>query len=446
MIPKMGDKPKGCWFPTVMIVMCIRLILKASISFRAAPKAIYTIFSHFPSVKDQEIPTNNTIGRWLTKLGLYKLNLPKEQGEDWALIVDNSIQVGTKKCLVILGTRLGKLSKRSLTFEDVETLLIKVHDQDNSTLICQSLEEAQRKVGKVVMVCADDGPDLRKGIEQFCKKYGVGRVFDTIHKIGTFLKALLNEDCQWQKFIEAAADAKKKMQQTSAAHLMPPNQRTKCRFLNIEILIHWAVDVLTILDNPKHPDKTLLEKYCGWLVDYRVLIEKLKQLDLISKHVRNHIREQGISSNSGEQVEELLYTAMKGVPFNEVACNFAGKLIDFFKEQAKVIPLNQVWIGSSEIIESLFGKLKCLENNQNKSGFTSLVLGIAACVGSLDSSVVQEAMLKVKTKAVEAWTTEQIGKTLLSKRRVAFGHGRKYKRKKIKQKSTGSFLKKASGF
>jgi hypothetical protein len=54
----------------------------------------------------------------------------------------------------------------------------------------------------------------------------------------------LGNDPKWQTFIKATAEAKKKMQQTSAAYLMPPNQRTKSRFLNIEILTHWAADVL----------------------------------------------------------------------------------------------------------------------------------------------------------------------------------------------------------
>lgn len=40
--------------------------------------------------------------------------------------------------------------------------------------------------------------------------------------------------------------------------------------------------------------------------------------------------------------------------------------MDLFGEQAKIVPADQVWIGSSEIIELLFGKLKCLEQDQSK--------------------------------------------------------------------------------
>jgi len=108
------------------------------------------------------------------------------------------------------------------------------------------------------------------------------------------------------------------------------------------------------------------------------------------------------------------------------------------------VPKDQVWIGSSEIIESLLGKFKSLEKNHSKGGFTELVLGIAACTGSLDISLVSEALLKTKTKDVEAWIKDQIGTTVLSKRRTSLGGWRK-KRRKTKpaqeEKKENLFLK-----
>ena len=392
----------------------------------------------------------------MTRVGLYKLNSPKEHANDWALVIDNSIQVGTHKCLVILGARLSKLKLKSLTFADVEVLLIAIHENPTKDVICQSLEKAQEKVGKVIMVCADDGPDLRSGVKLFCEKHGAGRVYDTIHKIGTFLKGLLEKDPKWQAFTKAVAEAKKKMQQTSAAHLMPPNQRSKSRFLNIDILIQWGVDALSILAGAEHSDKELLKQYCGWLLDYKELIECLRQLDLINKHVRQHIREYGLSSRTGEHVEALLEKAIKSASLNVSACQYAGKLMDFFQEHSKIVPPNQVWIGSSEIIESLFGKFKDFEKNQHKGGFTSLVLGMAACTGFLDHSIVNKAILETKTKDVEAWTEAQIGKTFLSKRRESLGGWRKKKTSKKNmpekivignaQELTGAYLEKVAGF
>ena len=250
----MGERAPRCWYPVLMIVICIKLVLQASISFRAAPKSVQIAFSQFTAVNNQPIPSHKTIGRWLTRVGLYKLNCPKEKANDWALIVDNSVQIGTQKCLVILGVRLSKFQGRALRFEDMEMLAMEFHDRSDATIVCKALERAQERVGAVVMTCADDGTDLRKGVALFCKKHHAGRIFDVVHKIGTFLKKLLEKDSEWKAFTSAAGEAKKKMQQTQAAHLVPPNQRTKSRFLNIEILVRWGIDVSVALEDPKHPD------------------------------------------------------------------------------------------------------------------------------------------------------------------------------------------------
>jgi hypothetical protein len=237
------------------------------------------------------------------------------------------------------------------------------------------------------------------------------------------------------------------MQQTQAAHLAPPNQRTKSRFLNIEILVRWGIDIIIALESSKHPDKALLEKYCGWMRQHKKLLERLKQMAFISQKARQHIRECGICTTTGDQIDMLLEDALELSDFNEQACEYAGMLIDFFREQSKVVPVGQTWVGSSEIIESLFGKLKNLEHDQSKGGFTSLVLGAAACVGKIDADIVSAAMRQVSTADVDKWTKEQMGPTLLSKRRKALGSWRKKHRiKNIIQEQAGILLRDAVGF
>jgi hypothetical protein len=91
--------------------------------------------------------------------------------------------------------------------------------------------------------------------------------------------------------------------------------------------------------------------------------------------------------------------------------------------------------------------LKCLEHDQSKGGFTSLVLVAAACVGKIDADVVRKAMVQVKTADVDAWTNEQMGPTLISKRRKALGAWRKKKRlKKVVHELTGITTAEAVGF
>lgn len=124
-----------------------------------------------------------------------------------------------------------------------------------------------------------------------------------------------------------------------------------------------------------------------------------------------------------------------------------GKLIDFLSQQSKIVPEGDVWISSSEIIESLFEKLKCLEHDRSKGCFTSLVLGAAACVGKIDTDVVKKALMQIKTVDVDEWTNEQLGSTLISKRRKALGKWRKKKRRnKVVRELTGISTLEVAGF
>lgn len=443
----MGKKPTRRWFPILMIIMCIRMVLHAAISFRAAPKAVHTVLSHFEAVQEQRIPSHKTVSRWLTQLGLYKLHALKEQADDWVFIIDYSVQTGTDKCFVILGVRLSQFQNRALTFEDMQPILIECHEKGGEQVIFQAIQRAQEKVGKVSMICVDDGSDLRKGIDLFCQRYGAKKVLDTVHKLGTFLKTIFKYDSDWQMFCTEVKTAKSKMQQTKAAHLAPPNQRSKCRFLNIEGLTGWAVNALSVLQGSNQADRLLLEEYCPWLLSYRSLIEQLRQLTIIGSHVRQYIREHGLSRNSGKDIRLLLEEVSLFFPFDCTACQFIGKIMDFFDEQSKVVPEGETWIGSSEIIESVFGKLKSLEGDQSKGGFTSLVLGVAACVGQTNIDVVRAAMEQVSDSDVRNWTQKQLGTTLLARRRKAFSQsGKKNPSSQVVQEVTENNLEKAEGF
>ena len=108
-----------------------------------------------------------------------------------------------------------------------------------------------------------------------------------------------------------------------------------------------------------------------------------------------------------------------GLPLSFEECQFAGKILDFFGEQSAKAKPWEILHGSSEIIESLFGKLKNLSNLDSTKGFSSLVLAAAACVGKTDEKVIAKAMADCRLSHVNEWVEKSIGKTLQSKRRLA---------------------------
>ncbi len=53
---------------------------------------------------------------------------------------------------------------------------------------------------------------------------------------------------KWLKFIELATKTKVSVQQTILAFLAPPNQRSKSRYMNVDILIKWGLQTLAFID------------------------------------------------------------------------------------------------------------------------------------------------------------------------------------------------------
>ena len=98
------------------------------------------------------------------------------------------------------------------------------------------------------------------------------------------------------------------------------------------------------------------------------------------------------------------------------------------QEEAKAHPHERL-LGSSEVVESVLGKMKRIEQDQAKSGFTGLVLGISAMVSTTTKEVIQQALETVPTKQVWAWCQENLGQSVQSKRRKVFAVSRKAEQK-----------------
>jgi hypothetical protein len=167
--------------------------------------------------------------------------------------------------------------------------------------------------------------------------------------------------------------------------------------------------------------KELLEKF-GWVRSSEPMIKEISELLLIGGIVRHKIRTEGIHKKTAEELEKVLQELDVG----NRADQFAGSILDFVAEQAK--DLDQIGLGSTEIIESGFGKLKQLIDEDTKDGFTSFVLSLSACMGKLDLDTIQAALRTCNKKQVQTWAAKHIGETIYSQRRRLFNPFRKRKK------------------
>lgn len=414
--------PVGHQYSLGQIMWFILFVFSAATSFRAASIVMQIISDSWPW--PLKAPSWVTGRSWLLRLGYYKLTLSFEVASDWVWIIDHTVQIGALKCLVILGIRLENLPQKgkSLTHEDVEPIALLPVTKSNGTIVYQQLETTVSITGVPRAIVADHGPDLKSGIGQFCRKYRrTCFVYDIKHKTASILKKVLKDDPDWITFIKLASQTKKQIQQTALAALAPPNQRAKARYMNVDILISWGCKMLTFLDKQttqptsEFNREEVLTKV-GWVSSFRRQLKEWKSLLKLVSISEQFIRKEGLYSNCHLDLQKLL------IKFTDTTVQqmVSTELITFVEQQAKYCNCNERLLGSSEVIESVFGKLKRLEQEQSKSGFTSLLLSVAAMVSVTNSDVVQVALESVSNKQLMLWKEEALGKSVQAKRREAF--------------------------
>jgi hypothetical protein len=375
---------------------------------------------------DFPVPHFTTVRYWLLRLAHHNLHRPKEQGDDWVWIVDHSNQIGQEKCLLILGVRASQLPPPGKDFplrlaqmEAIELEPVTVSDKE---VVYRQLEANVAKTGVPRVIVSDHGGDMAGGIGLFVERHPETLDFyDVTHKAACLLKAQLQRDEQWSAFASLAAQTKCKIQQTEWAFLVPPSQRSKARYMNLGELVRWGIKTLAIVESPgpdvlRHGTVERLEEKLGWLRQFREGLTRWSQMEQTIDVVVDFVRTQGLYRRAGKDLRKRL----RQLPVGETAKRLGEDLATFVDEQARPLRRGERLPGSSEVLESCFGKFKALEREQSKGGFTGLLLALAACVSKRTQAVVHNALRTSKTADVIGWIKTKLGQTVCSKRRLAY--------------------------
>ena len=168
---------------------------------------------------------------WLLRLGLYQLNRPKQQADDWMWIVDHTLQIGDHKCLIVVAIRQSvwdRLDSRVLRHEDVDVIDLQPVTESNGKVVYRQMQAATAKTGVPRAIISDGGPDLHCGIDLFRQKHpGTAWLYDIKHKTACLLKHALEGDASWGPFVEQVHRFKQQVTFTALAGLAPPQQRAR---------------------------------------------------------------------------------------------------------------------------------------------------------------------------------------------------------------------------
>ena len=334
--------------------------------------------------------------------------------------MDHTVQLGSEKCLVILGIRQSSLPAVDLrlTHEDVEPIALLPVTHSNGAIVYEQLVQTIEKTGVPRQIVGDYGPDIKSGIERFCRQYqNTCYIYDIKHKGAVLLKRELQDDEDWIKFTQSAAQTAKKVQQTNLMAFAPPNQRSKARYMNVDKLVQWGQDVLNYLDRGVSNDGldlTRMNEKLGWLHEYREQIGSWSSLMNVVESAVDFVRSVGIYRYCSIDLE----TAIEECGNDDRANRVRAELICFLEQQSLNAKPDEVLLGSSEVLESAIGKFKTLEQDQVKSGFTSMLLSFSAFLSKTTQDAIQTALQAVPTKKIHEWFKEKIAQSVQSQRKA----------------------------
>jgi hypothetical protein len=410
---------RGQQYAVGVVQWFVTLVLDCGASLRCAAAALGSIGA--ASGRDDLTPDRSTGRLWLLRLGLAALTRPKVIAEDWAWMIDHSIQIGPCKCLVILGIRLSELPEgRALGHHDLEPIALVPMMSSTKHAVAACLEEAVARTGAPRVILDDHGADLHGGVEMFRAAHpGTVEVYDITHKAACLLKARLEGDERWRSYSTELGQAKFRMQQTELAGLVPPSQRSKARFMNVGKLVDWGAETLALLDDPARleplgiTEERLREKL-SWLGGYRAALGEWSGYQAVIDGTLDFVRRRGLYA--GAEIDLAAAVPERSGPAGGVR----EELMDFVREEGLKARPGERLPGTTEVLESCFGKYKALEDVQSKGGFTGLVLSLGAMVSAWTAESIGEALERCRVRDVLVWCREALGRSVQSQRQQAY--------------------------
>lgn len=378
------------------------LVLSAKSTLRGASAIWEFARKYVPGLP--EAPHWSTGRLWLLRLGCARLLEPKQWATDWIWLVDHTVQIGQEKCLLILGIRASQLpATRALQLTDMVPILLSPTKHANKQQVADELLKATAVAGVPLAILSDHGADLHGGIRIFQQTYPQTReLYDLKHKAACLLKYRLTADQRFADYSRHMGQCKFQVQQTELDFLTPPSGRSKARFMNLEKFIGWGRRALEVLDRKpscvlQHTTQERLEQKLGWLRDYRAAFEEWSSWLTVIAVSQGAVR-QGVT----RQTPDDLKTKLPGSSFPSTG-QLRSELLQFIEEQTGRLRADERLPLMTEILESSFGKLKALEGDQQKRGFTSLILSLSAVVGTWTTETVALALKRTPTKVVTDW-------------------------------------------
>jgi len=402
--------------------LCIMIAFQSIVSYRSIPKII-SLFNIERSLGLNWVPHFTSIINWSLRLGLGLLKQVIAIPTPWLAIIDHSIDIGTKKVLVVLRVNLTALSMRgsAIHLNDCECVGLKIRDVVNGENVAKDLQDIFNKAGIPAAIIKDDDATLGKGVRLWSSAQvkEIPVIKDISHSMAIALKNEFEDNSFYKKFIDIATKGANLLRQTDMAFLIPPKLRSKGRFISISKLGKWADKILPVFSVKGRSKKdSLLDKlrtaFPGF-IKLKSFIKRFASTTQIVAQVMEILKNKGLDKTTYDCCYELSQALPKNSKVKKDLQKWLTQHFDIQKKLTK-LPL----LVSSDIIESLFGNFKHIIERNPQADMNRTTLLIPALCGHLDKEIITQAINQTCHNDLKVWDKENIPYTLRKKRQLFF--------------------------
>ena len=189
----------------------------------------------------------------------------------------------------------------------------------------------------------------------------------------------------------------------------------------------WANDMLALLcggvegtlaeqlGRSEAETKQWLEEKLGWLRGYAGEVRVWSYFQRVVKDAEEEIKRAGLSRTSWRRIKRCLIGESKLIGKERA---FRRQVLAFVQKEGAKVPVRQRYLGSTDVLESLFGKYKDLAEHAPSREITANVLMIPLLVTPLTPELLRQALETVRGQDVEQWLEEHLGLPPQKKKRV----------------------------
>jgi len=393
-------------------------VLQAVISYRSVPRTLDLIQTYNP-LGSFRTPHFTSVINWTLRLGLGLLRQVKPLNTPWLAIIDHSIDIGTKKALVVLRVSLNTLSNRvgALRRSDCECIGLQVAETVNGESIQAALTVIFNQSGCPAGIIKDSDATLNKGVRLWAEQetQPVEMIEDISHVVANALKKQYQDRDAYTRFVTWTNQIAKKLRQTVYAFLIPPKLRSKGRFMSIDRLAKWGEKLSEHLDFTREGEAIPLPDALSDLDQQRGFIKEFAQTtDLVSR-IMGLLKKQGLKADTARTCRSWLEPLADTAKIRLCLDSWLDKHL-CIQQRLNVdsLPI------SSDVIESLFGSFKHIMARNPQADMNRSVLLIPALCGGgqLDDQQISALLARTPHKTLQVWEQENIPYTLRKKRQA----------------------------